>query len=243
VAQREQDLMTLTHQLYGPLTSAKMAVTSLPHLPGDSRDGALRHAAALIEDVMDASYATFNALGLDAGSGRPGHAGDTSRSFRTVPIDAPTELRTLAARLHTTNPRGDLEFAFSQDDDFPPLRVDRRLFLSVLYSLIHNAIKYASPGSTIRLECTFERAVREPALKVKSVGVPIQMHEREHIFTKFGRGYLVSTTGRHHHGIGVGLWAARELMRAIGGDVTLELSPDSPELSIFIVHLPRARGF
>jgi len=113
--------------------------------------------------------------------------------------------------------------------------------MSVMYCLIHNAMKYADADSTISLECGFEHATGEEAvLKVKSIGEPIDSSEREMIFHKFHRGRVVEATGRHHRGVGLGLWVARELMRSIGGDLTVELSVEHQRLSVFVVHFPRS---
>ena len=117
--------------------------------------------------------------------------------------------------------------------------MDKNIFTTVLYSLIHNAMKYSDEGSDVTLECGFEGPPRKAVLKVRSNGEQIHPNERNEIFQKFGRGRAVKR-GRHHGGVGLGLWVARELMRYIGGDLTVELSPYDPTLSVFIVHLPRS---
>ncbi len=239
--QRELDLLTLTHQLYGPLTAARMAITSLPYLYRNKGEAPLKLAAALIEDVMDISYGTFTALGRDSRRStlEAASSNDPNPQFTDVAINPTQELRKLVLRLQQTNPRGDLEFSFIETKTFPSLVMDKRVFVSVLYSLIHNALKYASSGSTVELKCAFDDLTARPVLKVESRGIHIQAHEAELVFAKFGRGYLVRSTGRHHHGTGVGLWAARELMQAVGGDLTVELDPDDPALSVFVVQFPR----
>ena len=120
--------------------------------------------------------------------------------------------------------------------------MDGRVFTSVFYSLIHNAMKYAAPYTHVTLECSFERLTGTAALKVKSFGEPILPVEKELIFDKYKRGKVMEETGRHHSGVGLGLWVARELMKAVGGDITLELSPNDPALSVFIVLVPQSRS-
>jgi K+-sensing histidine kinase KdpD len=133
-----------------------------------------------------------------------------------------------------------LQFEFSADPKFPLLRVDRNVFTSVFYSLIHNAMKYADPHSYVKLEASFERGSGRPALKVKSYGEPISPDERDMIFTKYRRGKVIEQTGRHHSGVGLGLWVAKELLAAVGGEISVELSPSDPRLSVFVVYLPSA---
>jgi signal transduction histidine kinase len=188
----------------------------------------LDHMDALVEDALALCLGTFTTFGREAGQ---------QISYNAEEIDAPTELRMLCQRLQRTNARDDLNFAFKKEPGFPTLRMDRKVFTSVFYSLIHNAMKYANRQSRVSLECGFERPSNKAVLKLKSYGVPIHPSEREQIFHKYQRGAIVEKTGRSHGGVGLGLWVARELMRSSGGDLTVELSPTHPELSVFIVHV------
>src|SRR5262249_27503171 len=148
----------------------------------------LGDAQALVEDALALCYGTFTSFAREAGR---------EASFGTDSINAPAELKKLCSRLKGTNAREDLEFVFKEEPWFPTLRMDRNVFTSVLYSLIHNAMKYADEESRVILECSVERDTGEAALKVKSVGEPISPGETEIIFKKFRRGRSVNRTGRH----------------------------------------------
>lgn len=229
--QRQQDLLTITHQLQGPLipvigTLSGITQSSVP----PSIKEKLEHVQALVDDAFTLCYGTFTTFALEAEQ-KPAAIAET--------IDAPAEMRKLCERLRRTNSRQDLGFIFREVPEFPSLRMDKNIFTTVLYSLIHNAMKYSAESSDVTLECGFEGPPRKPVLKVRSNGEPIHPNERNEIFQKFGRGRAVER-GRHHSGVGLGLWVARELMRYIGGDLTVELSPYDPTLSVFIVHLPRS---
>jgi signal transduction histidine kinase len=232
--QRQDDLMIITHQLQGPLSSVITAISNMQRklLHQELQDPRLRYIHALVEDALALCFGTFSTFGREAGR-------DTY--FGTSDIDAPKALRDLAERLQRTNGRtNNLTFRYVVEPGFPTLRMDGRVFTSVFYSLIHNAMKYAAPYSHVSLECSFERATGDAALKVKSLGEPILPIERELIFEKYKRGKVMEQTGRHHSGVGLGLWVARELMRAVGGEIILELSPNDPNLSIFVVHVPKS---
>ena len=189
----------------------------------------LEQVHALIDDGLALCYGTFTTLAQQAGR---------DASFGEDQMNALDELRKLCMRLQRTNARNDLTFEFSADARFPMITVDRNVFTSVFYSLIHNAMKYADPHSYVKLECSFERSTGRAALKVKSYGEPIHLDEREGIFMKYQRGKVIERTGRHHSGVGLGLWVARELLAAVGGEINVELSMADPRLSIFVVHLP-----
>jgi two-component system sensor histidine kinase KdpD len=224
--QRQQDLMNITHQIQSSLIAVIGSLSGIKRefLTQMSRR-AIEDAQALVEDGLAIGYGVTTALAREAGR---------ETAFASNEIDARAELEKLCLRMQWTNARNDLKFSFGKDAGFPPLRMDRNVFTSVLCSLIHNAMKYADEDTEVRLECTFERRTDEAALKVKSTGEPIEIAEKERIFEKFYRGRSVER-GRHHGGVGLGLWVARELMRASGGDLTVECDG---RLSVFIVHVP-----
>jgi len=229
--ERLQDLMTITHQMQGPLIGVVGALSAIDAgvVPRSDRD-LIDHAQALVEDTITVGYGTFTTFALSAG--RP-------TAFFENDVDAVVELRQLAKRLQRTNPRPEIQFAFRAERGFPTLRFDRRVFTTVLYSLIHNAIKYADDHTEVTLECSYERQTNEPAVKVKSNGAPIHPSERERIFERFVRGRAVER-GQVYTGVGLGLWVARELMRAMGGNLTVELPVHQPRFSVFVVHFPKS---
>lgn len=228
--QLQQDLMNITHQLQGALISVIGGLSGIKveGLPKNSRVR-LGHAQALVEDALAVAYGTFTTLARLAGR---------ETAFGSAKINAPAELRKLCERLRLTNAREDIRFRFYEEPGFPVLTMDRNAFTSVIFSLVHNAMKYADQDSEVILECSFERSTDEAALKVKSTGEPIDPDEKETIFEKFKRGRHVEK-GRHHGGVGLGLWVARELMRAVGGDLSVELSLYDSRFSVFIVHVPK----
>ena len=231
--QRQQDIMNITHQIQGPLISIIGAITSLYQShPPKGVQSRLKFIQDLVEDAIAVSYGTFTTFAVETGR---------RISFGFHLIQVREELQKLSKRLQETNSRPDLVFSYEEKPNFPKIRMDRNVFISVMYSLLHNATKYADPASKVILECGMERATGEAALKVKSLGEPILSYEKEKIFEKFERGARIRETGRFHHGVGLGLWVARNLMRAVGGDLSVELSPTHKRLSVFVVHFPQWR--
>jgi signal transduction histidine kinase len=241
--QRQEDLMVTMHQLQGPLASMLGSISYLkskvlrrdvlrllPWSVAKTVEEQLPNLEDFVSDSIALSYGTFTTFGLELGR---------KASFGVHSINAPEELKKLALRLKKTNARPDLTFSFYAEPGFPILRMDKKVFTSVLYSLIHNAMKYADKHSQVSLICAKDRITKEPVLKVNSVGEPILSSERDTIFEKFGRGHVVSKTGRLHSGVGLGLWVAKKLMKTIDGDLTVELPPGNPRLSVFVVHIPK----
>jgi len=228
---REQELRAITHQLRSPLYAIIGALSGIKREPlEDATREMLDLARAIVEDAHDLCYGTLTAFALEAGQ-------DTA--FGIDRIDAPSEIRKICNRLQKTSrdSRHPLSFSYKEAHDFPALQMDRHVFTSVLYSLIHNAIKYADQNSEIFLECRLNSRKTEAHLKVKSVGEPIRPREADLIFEKFRQGRIIAR-GRHHDGLGLGLWVARKLMHATGGNLTVKISTEQPRLSVFIMHIP-----
>jgi signal transduction histidine kinase len=108
-----------------------------------------------------------------------------------------------------------------------------------LANLIGNAEKYSADGTPIVVELVDDdpkdRAARV-VVRDKGRGIPAAEHER--IFERFHRveDPFTMTTG----GSGLGLFIARELARAMGGDITVKSVPG--EGSTFTLSLPKVMG-
>jgi len=100
----------------------------------------------------------------------------------------------------------------------------------VVTNLLSNALKFgAGRPVEISVRAEAERAV----LIVRDRGIGIAPQIRSKIFGPFSGA--VST--RHHAGLGLGLWITNQIVRASGGNITVDSRPD--EGSTFTVELPR----
>lgn len=104
----------------------------------------------------------------------------------------------------------------------------------VLQNLIENAAKYTPVGGRIRVAVECGELVR---IRVGNSGPGIPEEERESIFERFRRG---SQVGERVQGQGLGLNIARELARALGGD--LRLVPTRDDWTEFEFTLVAASG-
>ena len=95
------------------------------------------------------------------------------------------------------------------------VHVDPERIGQVIRNLLGNAVKHTPPGSTVTL-----RARREDTcigIEVADNGPGIPNHDLDRIFTKFGRGR--GAEDRHTPGVGLGLFVARQILRAHGSDL------------------------
>jgi len=129
---------------------------------------------------------------------------------------------------------GGRQIQVSVNGAVPEVRADREALSCVVWNLLDNAVKYSPPGSTIWVE--LGPAGRRVTVAVRDQGTGIARAEQERIFQKFVRG--AAAKERSVQGTGVGLAVARRIVRAHGGDITVESEPWCG--STFTVSLPVA---
>ncbi|MGE5659541.1 MAG: ATP-binding protein [Actinomycetota bacterium] len=98
---------------------------------------------------------------------------------------------------------------------------DRDLLVQVLQNLISNAIKYNLPSGWVQIKAKRQGMVI--AVTVSNCSRHLPVKERERIFDRFYRGDAAHT--RHIEGLGLGLSLSREIARAHGGELKLDLTP------------------
>lgn len=105
-----------------------------------------------------------------------------------------------------------------------PLMVDcdSRLLRRALLNLITNALKYSSPG-TVTIRSGGDGVMRW--VEVIDQGIGLTSDELGRAFERYGRSPRARQMGVS--GLGLGLYAARGIARALGGDV--QLASDGPD--------------
>jgi signal transduction histidine kinase len=96
-----------------------------------------------------------------------------------------------------------------------PVRAAPEALLQVLGNLLDNAAKYSPDGAPIRLEAG--RAGALAVLAVEDAGPGVPRPERDRIFERFTQ--LDSGATRRAGGVGLGLYIARQLAQAQGGEL------------------------
>lgn len=118
------------------------------------------------------------------------------------------------------------------DTDRPlPVIGEFRRTLQIMVNLIGNALRYSPQGATVWLR--LQRDGEAAAAIIADQGRGIAAEDQERIFEKFER--LDPT---EQGGSGLGLYIARRLARAMGGDLTVDSAPG--EGARFILTLPAA---
>ncbi|MGF7148097.1 signal transduction histidine kinase [Sphingomonas zeicaulis] len=123
------------------------------------------------------------------------------------------------------------------DQPFSPLLAafDPYAMERAIDNLVSNAIRFSPEGAVVTLRC--RRANGRAQIAVIDEGTGIPPDERDGLFGKFKRGSRQPLHGER--GSGLGLYIARALVTAMGGDIVFE--PGAERGSIFMLRLPLPR--
>ena len=128
----------------------------------------------------------------------------------------------------------DREIVVEHSQSVSDVEIDPELIELALGQLVENACRYSSSGSRVLVEVAAEgRAV---SVAVWNKGAPIAAVDRPRLFERYQRG-----TGefRKTSGTGLGLYVARKIVRAHGGDAVL--MEERPGLVGFRLTIPVSR--
>jgi len=114
----------------------------------------------------------------------------------------------------------------------PLVRLDPVLFEQVLFNLLDNAGKYATPGSVV--EVAAEKIGGQVMVEIRDQGPGVPAEDLEHIFDKFFR---VQASDRQRAGTGLGLPISRGFVEAMGATIVARHRTD-PSGTIFAITIP-----
>jgi len=120
-----------------------------------------------------------------------------------------------------------------QDVDRAPATGEFKRVLQILVNLIGNAVRYSPDGGMVWIRTHRDRGTA--VIIVADQGKGIAPDDQERIFEKFER-----LDPNEPGGSGLGLYIARRLARAMGGDLTVDSAPGQG--ARFMLTLPGASG-
>ena len=150
-----------------------------------------------------------------------------------APADTAELARTSIRRYSKLWP--DRKISFRNPEDVSDVRMDAELIGMAISQLVENACRYSWPDTEVRIELGTRDGMA--AVTVWNAGTPIAERERERIFDRFYRGMEAR---RSAPGSGLGLYVARKIARAHGGDLAL-LNDRTNEVG-FRLTLPLSTG-
>jgi signal transduction histidine kinase len=229
----DRALATLSHDLRSPLNAidsyAELIEMEILGPVSDRQREALgrirmsgRHLLAVLENVLEMTRLSAGVVRIHRSSVPAG----------TVIEEAVGMVQpTAALRSQSVSLDGVAEMTLEADPD--RLR-------QVLVNLLGNAIKYTSPGGSIRVGTAAREAdgVHWGAITVADTGPGIPPEKLAAIFQPYYR--LPGAEADAPEGVGLGLAISRELIRKMGGDI--EVESELGHGCVFTVRLRRAVG-
>jgi signal transduction histidine kinase len=204
---------TVAHEIRTPLTSLRMAI----HLCAQELVGPLTEKQAdlmaaaredcerlqgIVDDLLDLSRIQAGRMSLQLGR-----------------LDAADVLATAVATLRPSADGAGVELAVTLPEKPLLVEADPERVQLVLSNLLSNAIRHTPPGG--RVDATaVEAGAGEVRFDVRDTGEGIAKEHLERIFDKFYR-----VPGGRSGGVGLGLYIAREIVHAHGGELGVESEP------------------
>ena len=219
---RRDFIANASHELRTPIASLGGFIELLdddPEPDPESRHEFVRTMRGQIERLTKLSTDLLDLSRLDA----------DALSLQSEPIDLGGLAAEVAAEFAVAAEQHDSSVEVGAGSQEPLAQADRARAAQILRILIDNALKHTAPGTEIAI--TPASSPSEARLTVSDDGSGIDPRSRDRIFDRFYTADAVS-------GSGLGLAIARELARAMGGDVILE--PRRGRGASFILKLPPA---
>jgi signal transduction histidine kinase len=224
---RDEFLSIATHELRTPLTPLQITLQrlltpsskgSLETLPAARlremlarSERQVQRLTILIENLLDVSRITAGKIQLNLQE-----------------FDLADAARDVAARFSDELVRAECDLSMSSDG---PVRGqwDRLRMEQVVTNLLANAIKY---GACKPIRLAVERANGSAILRVEDQGIGIEANKIPRLFGRFQR----AVSSRSYGGLGLGLYIARQIVEAHGGNI--RVSSEFGVGSAFTVEVP-----
>ncbi|WP_238987449.1 PAS domain-containing sensor histidine kinase [Roseovarius dicentrarchi] len=217
---REQFIAVLGHDVRNPLAAINAASRVIGRSSTDAQisemvtsiQGSTGRIARLIDDVMD-----FASARLGGGLNLNEHA-----DHDVKPI-----LEHAVREIGLAHPETEI---ITEYDFCDPIYCDSGRISQLISNLLANAVTHGEPGAPV----TVSAQDRDGSfyLWVTNLGAPIPPEVRKMLFEPFARGNVRQS----QQGLGLGLFIAREIARAHGGDLTMRSDADG---TVFTFNMPR----
>ncbi len=171
-----------------------------------------RHLLGLVDDLVDLQAVE-----------RPDFAPEAEE------IDLADVARRAAGLLSVRAADKNVRIDMPDDDERLPATGDFRRALQILTNLLSNAVRYSPDGGMIWIRVEQEDDLA--CVVVADQGKGIAPDDQDRIFAKFER-----VDASEPGGSGLGLYIARRLARAMGGDITVDSAPGQG--ARFVLALP-----
>jgi PAS domain S-box-containing protein len=209
---RDEFLSIAAHELRNPVNAVQLQLVGILRAFERSSSGTGETGSEGFPDRVGKAYAQVRRLTrlldnlLDVSRIRGG-----SFTLELEDVDLKEVLETVVAQFRGEALPGQMTF-----NALHPVvgRWDRLRLEQVFSNVLSNAIKYGEGRPILVSLDSDDRVVR---LSVQDHGIGIAPEQQERLFARFERG----VSRRQYGGFGLGLWITRQLVDAMGGEITV----------------------
>jgi signal transduction histidine kinase/ActR/RegA family two-component response regulator len=181
-----------------------------------------QHLLTLIDDILDLSK-------IEAGK----------LELRPAPLDLAPFLQGIVDIVRVRAEQKKLHFVFEAGELRDTVVADAKQLRQVLLNLLGNAVKFTDAGEvSLRVDAASADGAAKVRLRfaVQDSGLGISSDDLKALFQPFQQ---VGDADRQRGGTGLGLVISRELVRAMGGDITVDSEPGRGSCFRFELELAR----
>ncbi len=222
--QKDAFIGIASHELKTPLTSAKIYSELLIEKFHESGDSEAKEMVEKLEMQIEKLTALANKL-LDVTkiTGGQMHFKETAFDLNSAIKEVVEEMQ-LTSQTHLIKTNLGLSAVVVADQD---------RFAQVLTNLISNAIKYSPQADKIII--TSEKKLRNIKICVQDFGIGIKEDMQGKIFERFFR--IHDARNEAFPGMGIGLFISSEIVKRMGGTLTVKSAKDKGSVFCFAVPL------
>ena len=220
---------SLAHQLLTPIAAILFLAENLADgVHGRGKNvarygGLIRHYGQRLKTIAERSM-------------RMSAMNSYERRYKLVMLDVSNTVKEAFADAVPIFEGAGFEAECSCAEGLPMVRADAEALGQSVSDLLSNAVKYGAPGNWVRVEAVeaLARGRREVQIRIHDRGPGIPPHEASKIFEPYYR--IANESSTSVPGAGLGLKLVVEIVKGMGGTLTLESEVGVG--SVFTIHLP-----
>ncbi len=220
-------LSIVSHDFRSPLSSIILAAKSLiKHNYAQENNRIIEYLKIIEDQAM-----RLNNLAEEILSITRLEAGQLTYNFKVVNLPRLTEDAITLVRLSHKH-----KLHCTIDETVSYIKADESKIRQVIHNLVSNAVKYSPRGGAVSVAVKDYYGDRI-LVSVSDEGIGIPEDQQEKIFKKFGRVHREQT--HNIKGSGLGLWIARKIIQAHGGEIWFDSKPGT--MTTFYFTLKKAQ--
>jgi len=226
---KNEFISNITHELKTPIATVSVAIEAMKNFkvledPNKTKEyldisqNELQRLSLLVDKVLKLSMFEKKEIEL---------------KIETVDLRLLVEEVAASMRLQLEKHRAKLSIQSAGDTT---VQGDRLHFMSVIFNLLDNALKYSKTDPSIQIDILESGELAELAISDNGIGIPVEY--RHKVFEKFFR--VPSGNTHNAKGYGLGLSYVAHVVNRHQGHIAVESQPGIG--SRFIIKLPRTHG-